>query len=293
MADHGSGGNEGEVVDRPEDQGGPMEVEIGDQQPVETVLGIGAVVAGSDDGDQSHVQEVGGDDEHRATEEAGATGSVVRPLDPSVTVEGSVVIGGDSGVAGGSGADGDDMGPSGFTPRDLVRGKGVTAEEEEAPGVPFMYREKDVLFRPAATSSSHRPIMKQDVTELLSDEQLAQLLEDNPAIGAAVLEAQKERERVIAASEAATRAERERAEEEEALRGMEAEERAGARVYGPKVTAVIEAESLTRVPFTAEEYMPPTPHLFMPSGFAVYRPQRMEYDPKLILRDPETHILSS
>ncbi|XP_058216837.1 protein MAINTENANCE OF MERISTEMS-like [Rhododendron vialii] len=57
--------------------------------------------------------------------------------------------------------------------------------------------------------------------------------------------------------------------------------------------AVSEAESLTRVPFTAEGYMPPTPHLFVPSGFAAYKPRRMEYDPELVLRDPETHISSS
>ncbi|XP_058211681.1 protein MAIN-LIKE 1-like [Rhododendron vialii] len=57
--------------------------------------------------------------------------------------------------------------------------------------------------------------------------------------------------------------------------------------------AVTKAEELTRVLFTAEGYVPPTPHLFVPSGFVAYRPRRTEYDSELILRDPETHISSN
>lgn len=48
------------------------------------------------------------------------------------------------------------------------------------------------------------------------------------------------------------------------MRDMEAKERAGAEVVVPKVTAVIEAESLTHPDFSTEAYVSPTPHLFVP-----------------------------
>ncbi|KAI8530237.1 hypothetical protein RHMOL_Rhmol11G0040500 [Rhododendron molle] len=74
---------------------------------------------------------------------------------------------------------------------------------------------------------------------------------------------------------------------------MEDEERAGAEALVPRVSAVAEASNLTHPRFSAKVCMPPTPHLFMPSGFAAYKPQRIEYDTELILRDPETHISSN
>ncbi|KAI8550484.1 hypothetical protein RHMOL_Rhmol06G0110400 [Rhododendron molle] len=94
--------------------------------------------------------------------------------------------------------------------------------------IPVEYREGDVLFRPAATSSSHVPITKYDVAEHLPDKALAKLLEDNPMIGEMVLKAKEERAQAIAALEAAERAEREQKEGEDLLRDAEAEERAGA-----------------------------------------------------------------
>lgn len=129
--------------------------------------------------------------------------------------------------------------------------------------------------------------------EYLSNERLARLLEEYLAVGIAVLSAQEERERETAASEAATRAERERAEREEPMRDMEAEERAGAEAMVPRVTAVTEATNMTRPPFSVKAYILPMPHLFVPSGFQAYKPRRTEYDAKLVLRDPETHISSS
>lgn len=84
--------------------------------------------------------------------------------------------------------------------------------------------------------------------------------------------------------------ERERGERAEALREAEDEERAGAEAQGPRVTAVAEAGRLARPVFIAKAYVPPTPHLFVPSGFAPYVPQRTEYDAELALRDPATHI---
>lgn len=98
----------------------------------------------------------------------------------------------------------------------------------ESTKVPPEFREEDVLFKPAAMSSSHRPITKHDAAEHLSDKMLAKLLEDNPAIKLYVLQAKEDRARAIEASEAAERAEREQKEREEALRDMEADERAGA-----------------------------------------------------------------
>ncbi|KAI8559934.1 hypothetical protein RHMOL_Rhmol04G0215100 [Rhododendron molle] len=86
----------------------------------------------------------------------------------------------------------------------------------------------DVLFRLAATSSSHIPITKYDVAEHLPDKALAKLLEDNPMIGEIVLKAKEDRAWGIAAAEAAEWANREQKEREELLRDAEAEERAGA-----------------------------------------------------------------
>ncbi|KAI8559675.1 hypothetical protein RHMOL_Rhmol04G0192100 [Rhododendron molle] len=68
---------------------------------------------------------------------------------------------------------------------------------------------------------------------------------------------------------------------------------AEAEVQWPRVTAVAEAGAVTRPDFSAEAYTPPTPHLFVPSSFAAYPPQRTEYDAELVLRDPETHIANT
>ncbi|KAI8571928.1 hypothetical protein RHMOL_Rhmol01G0158800 [Rhododendron molle] len=223
----------------------------------------------------------------RTTEEAGAVGPRVEPLDSSTVAGGSPVVGGSSGGTEGSGAGGDDTGPSGSPPKDLAKGKGAVTEEEETTEAPFVYQEEDVLFRSAVTSSSHRPITKHDVAEYFSDEALVRLLEENPAIGIVVLEANEERARVIATSEAVERAERER---KEPLRDMEAEERAGAEAVVPRVTAVEEAGAVTRPDFSAKAYVPPTPHLFVPLGFQAYTPRRTKYDAELLLKDPMTHI---
>ncbi|KAI8555255.1 hypothetical protein RHMOL_Rhmol05G0160500 [Rhododendron molle] len=173
--------------------------------------------------------------------------------------------------------------------KDSARGKGIVAEEEETTEVPVEYREEDVAFRPAATvatSSSHVPITKYDIAEHLPDEMLARLLEENPLIGEMVLRAKEERARAIAPSEAAERAEREQKAGEDLLREAETEERAGVEAQGPRVTAVAEAGDVKRPDYAVETYIPPTPHLFAPLGFAAYTPQRLEYDDEVMLRDP-------
>lgn len=173
-------------------------------------------------GDQGREQKFGdevlrhtSEGEQCATEEPRGMGPVVQLLDSSMAVGGLVVAWRNSGDVGGRGASGGDVGPNGSLPRDLAMGKGAVIEEEETTEAPFMYWEEDVLFRLAVMSSSYRSVTKHDVVEYLSDEALAELLEDNPAIGLAVLEPKEERVRAIAASEATKRAERERKEGED------------------------------------------------------------------------------
>lgn len=57
MADHNNGSGGGDVVDRPEDEGGPMVVEREEQQLVGAVEGLGAEVA-EGDGDGSDQRPV-------------------------------------------------------------------------------------------------------------------------------------------------------------------------------------------------------------------------------------------
>ncbi|KAI8572797.1 hypothetical protein RHMOL_Rhmol01G0228400 [Rhododendron molle] len=127
----------------------------------------------------------------------------------------------------------------------------------------------------------------------MPDEILAKLLEDNPIIGELVLKAKEDWARAIEASELAERAERERARQEGLARDVEAEERAAEEVHGPRVRAVDEAGAMTRPAFSAEVYVPPVPHLFVPSGFQAYRPQQPEYHSELVLRDPRVHIANT
>ncbi|KAI8559890.1 hypothetical protein RHMOL_Rhmol04G0211000 [Rhododendron molle] len=170
----------------------------------------GSTVVGRSSGDGGH----GGDGrapeaEPCATEEAGAVGPSVELVGLSTMSRGSLVVERSSGSAGGSGTEGGGIGPSGSLPRDPARGKGTMTEEQETAEVPASCREEDVLFRPVATSLSHRSITKYDVAEHLPDEALAKLLEDNPMIGEIVLKVKEDWARAIATSEAAERAERE------------------------------------------------------------------------------------
>ncbi|KAI8538363.1 hypothetical protein RHMOL_Rhmol09G0096900 [Rhododendron molle] len=151
-----------------------------------------------------------------------------------------------------------------------AKGKGVVAEEEETTAEAILFKEEDVAFRPVATmatSSSHVPITKYHIAKHLPDEMLAKLLEDNPMIGEIVLKVKEDRARAIEALEAAERAERERAGPEGLAADMEAEERKAEEVQGPRVRAMDEAGAVTCPKFSVEAYMPPRPHLFVPSGF--------------------------
>ncbi|KAI8555000.1 hypothetical protein RHMOL_Rhmol05G0139900 [Rhododendron molle] len=220
------------------------------------------------------------------------------------------MVGDSSGDVGGSGTVGDDLGTNGSPPRDLAKGKGVVIVEEEPiekeqtiEAAPIEIREEnieireaDIAFRPpatAATSSRHMPITYDDIAEHTPDAILARLLEERPDIGEIVLKAKEDRARAIEAAEAAERAERERKDREEPVRDVETKEREVEEALGPRVTAVVEAAVARRPDYTAEPYTPPTPHLFVPSGFSAYMPQRSEYDDETVLRDPLIHIANT
>ncbi|KAI8568944.1 hypothetical protein RHMOL_Rhmol02G0239900 [Rhododendron molle] len=303
MAEEGGNGGSGDVIDRPGDVGGPMAVEVNDQQRAETTSVEGATVGDGSDGDGDREQEIGGEDVRRATEEEPRATVEASPVGPGVESEGSgsVAVGSrvvdrSSGGARDSGAGGDDTGPSESQTRDSDKGKGVVVEEERTTKSPIPFREEDVAFRPAATAAtslSHVPVTKYDIAEHLPDEMLAKLLEDNPTIREVVLKAKEDRARAIEASEAAERAKRERARPGRLAADVEAEEREAEETQGPRVRAVDEAGAMTRPEFSAEAYVPPRPRLFVPSGFAGYKPQQTDYEVELVLRDPRVHIANT
>ncbi|KAI8571955.1 hypothetical protein RHMOL_Rhmol01G0161200 [Rhododendron molle] len=222
------------------------------------------------------------------------------------------VVEGSSGGISGSGAGEDDTGPSETPPRDSAKGKGVAIEEEHVEEVqieevqttevnPVEIREQNIAFRPpagAATSSRHVPVTYDDIAEHTPDEILARVLEQHPEIGEYILKAKEDRAKTVEAAEAAARAEREaegeRAGSEGLAADVEAEEAEAEEALGPRVSAVAEAGALERPEFSEETYTPPRSHLFVPLGFAGYRPpQQTDYDPELVLRDPGVHIANT
>ncbi|KAI8574623.1 hypothetical protein RHMOL_Rhmol01G0368500 [Rhododendron molle] len=226
-------GHGGDVQSQPQEVGGGERNPATEEEPRATV-DTGAVEPSSEPINSGMTEEHSkktrsdvrnGEDgeKHRATEPeacatvpVGAVGSSSEPLDPSMAVGGFVVTGGNSGDASSGGAGGGGTEPSQTPPRDSAKGKGAVTAEEETPESPMTYREADVVFRPtatAATSSRHVPVTLADVAENTPDEVVAKLLEDYPVIGEMVLRAKEERARVIAAWEAAARAERERERE--------------------------------------------------------------------------------
>ncbi|KAI8550652.1 hypothetical protein RHMOL_Rhmol06G0123900 [Rhododendron molle] len=319
MAEHGGDGVDGDVINQPKNRGGPMAVEETDQTTADPVGVEDAVVEeGGDDGGNRE-QATGGEEnrraiemEPRATEPARAVGSISEPAGTNTEARASPTVGGSSGGVEGSGVVGDDPGPSQTSLRDSAKGKeAVIAEEpveEEQMGkeqttevAPVEIREEDIAFRPpasAATSSRHMPISYDDIAEHTPDEILARVLEQHPEIGEYILKAKEDRARVVEAAEAAARAEREvereRAGSEGLAADIEAEEAEAEEALGPRVSAVAEAGALERPEFSEETYTPPRPHLFVPLGFAGYKPpQQTDYDPELILRDPGVHIANT
>ncbi|KAI8547397.1 hypothetical protein RHMOL_Rhmol07G0192500 [Rhododendron molle] len=315
MADHGTGGGEGEVVDHPSDRGEQMAVEETDQTVAEPARVEGAVLTDGGDAIQDREQEAAGGEnpraiegESRARDHAGAVGSSSEPEVSGMVAEGPPVVDRSSGA----GAVGDDAGPSQTPPRNSAKGKETVIAEEPVEeeqmekeqtteDAPVEIREEDIAFRPpasAATSSRHVPITYDDIAEHTPDEILARVLEQHPEIGEYILKAKEDRARVIEAAEAAARAEREAERERAGPEGLaadiEAEEAEAEEALGPRVSAVAEAGALERPEFSEETYTSPRPHLFVPLGFAGYKPpQQTDYDPELILRDPGVHIANT
>ncbi|KAI8555121.1 hypothetical protein RHMOL_Rhmol05G0149500 [Rhododendron molle] len=168
-----------------------------------------------------------------------------------MVAEGPPMVDGGSSNVESSGAGGGDTELGRSLPRDPAKGKGVATieekqveEEQTTEAATVEIRGEHIAFRPpatAATSSCHVPITLDDIAEHAPDELLAKLLEDHPIIEEYVLKAKEDRARAIEASEAATRAERERARPGGLAADVEAEERDTEEAQGPRVSAVTEA----------------------------------------------------
>lgn len=297
MADHGGDGSNGDVVDRPWDEGETMETETEVEQATEVAIGEGAAASSSGGVGKDRAMTVGDDSDRRApvanlhTPMTGETArAVVQPLDSTTAVEGVVISSGSFGGAGGSVGSGSGVGPSGSPPRDSVKGKGMVVEIEEASEIPT----GPVEFRPAAGSSGHRPISRGYFAKFVDEAVLDRLLWDNPTVVATVVAAREERQRAIGLAQEDERlrdeVERARVEEEDVLREMEAAEKARAEAELPRQSVVTVAAATKRAAYSVTVYVPPTPHLFVPSGFATYRPRRTDYKAELVLRDPTAHI---
>ncbi|KAI8572231.1 hypothetical protein RHMOL_Rhmol01G0181800 [Rhododendron molle] len=211
-----------------------------------------------------------------------------------MVAEGPPVVDRSSGGAEGSGAVGENPESNESPPRDSAKGKGVIIEEEQVERVQIEL----VQTAGAATSSRHVPVTYDDIAEHTPDEILARVLEQHPEIGEYILKAKEDRAKAVEAAEAAARAEREaegeRAGSEGLAADVEAEEAEAEEALGPRVSAVAEAGALERPEFSEETYTPPRSHLFVPLGFAGYRPpQQTDYDPELVLRDPGVHIANT
>lgn len=197
---------------------------------------------------------------------------VLRDLDPAETVAGTVLTGGflDRGNV---------RRPEGGEPdhRDPLRGKAVISEEETPRGID----PAEVMIRPPVGSSSAVPTVREDFAEFIGAANLARL---DPGTAELIARLRAERLRDIALSDEAARLER----EQERTRAREAEE--AEEMMGPRIPAVEETRRWERPAFDADAYILPEPHLIDPSGFDPYIWRCEEYDPDLILRDPESHL---
>ncbi|KAI8559922.1 hypothetical protein RHMOL_Rhmol04G0213900 [Rhododendron molle] len=250
----------------------------GVMEPSVEPLGTGMAASDSEQTKSGSGEDANGDDcralepDTRAREPIGVVGPRADPMGPSSIVEGTSAVGGSSDVISSNGTRGNDTGPIESPPRVPAKGKGIVGTEEV-----HIERLPPLRFGRRTLHSGHR-----------------QLLADHPIIGEYVLKAKEDRARAIEASDAAARAERERAGSEGLAADIKAEERDAEEVHGPRVSPVTEAGALKRPEFSEETYMPLRLHLFVPSGFAGYKPpQQADYDLELVLRDPGVHIANT
>lgn len=119
-----------------------------------------------------------------------AVGPQIQLLDPSMTLEGTVITGGVLGGSLGSSSSGGSSGAHEESPsRDLVKGKASAVTKEKTMEVPA----REVEFQPAVGSSGHRPITQGDFAKFVDEAVLDQLLRENPAVVAAVLSVREDR----------------------------------------------------------------------------------------------------
>ncbi|KAI8542652.1 hypothetical protein RHMOL_Rhmol08G0154700 [Rhododendron molle] len=88
MADQSGNGDGGEVVDRPGDTGGPMEIKIRDEQPIGVAADQGAVGVGGGDGDQKQQQVAGGEKKYRVRERDSRATVLTEAVGPRVVSAG-------------------------------------------------------------------------------------------------------------------------------------------------------------------------------------------------------------
>lgn len=144
-------------------------------------------------GEQGRGQEGGGDADplalasgERTPVGSEARGPRVRRLDSRDAVEGIVTTGEDLGGASGSGSGGGDNDVQTESPsRDSAKGKGPAVAEETFGEVPM----EPVEFIPVAGSSGYRPITRGNFAKFVDEGMLECLLQENPAVAAAVLAA--------------------------------------------------------------------------------------------------------
>jgi hypothetical protein len=297
---HGSGSG-GDIRLR-EDVDEAERPSIDDQPTAGASSSTGAVVSSSEGGGDGRAEEAGGDEQRRAPVDLGRTpvlsgagGLRVQRLDYQSGVEAVVVTGGRLGEVGGSSSSGG-VDRTGQPSRDPASGKAPIVEEAEDTPRPD-HTERVEFTPPAGVSSSREPITSSDLAEFVGEAALARLLRDNPAAVAAVIEAREarlqeiarwdEEQRLIREAEEAARA------QEELVRETEEAERAQEEGPGAYEVAVTWAEARrgeARAPFVAETYVPPEPHVFVPSGADSYVPRQSDYDAELVLRDPEYHL---
>lgn len=120
----------------------------------------------------------------------------------------------------------------------------------------------------------------------VGEEVLARLLEENPAVVAAVLAALEERRKAV---ELAQEEDRLRRETEYLVRETETAKRAQEEAAWPVALARTRVQA-TRAAFVAETYTLLEQHVFILSGVDGYVPRREDYVDELVLRDLTEHL---
>lgn len=142
---------------------------------------------------------------------------------------------------------------------------------------------QNMIFMPPIGSSSSRPMIRDDLVELMGDANFARLEEIAPNIAAEVYRFWEIRRREVVQSDEAALSEWEHDAE---LNDLE-------DIFRPQMPAVKEANHWERLPFNVATYELSRPHMIVPSGFDPIEPKRTFYDDNVVRWDPETHLSRS